>query len=154
MAMPDTTVPPVDLPSAKEYRQKLAQVEAEEASKEAHRAAEAEAAKQALLDRLGGPSGVSDEEAIKRAMRMIEGAVRNHLTEVQVYRFPSSLSSDGGRAINQREAGWETTLVGIPKEIYDLWARYFRDKGYGLKVEIVDYPGGMPGDIVMTLKWI
>ena len=24
---------------------------------------------------------------------------------------------------------------------------------YRLKVEIVDFPGGMPGDVGMTLKW-
>jgi hypothetical protein len=49
--------------------------------------------------------------------------------------------------------GWENTLTGVPKEIYQLWAKYFRPRGYKLKVEIIDFPGGMPGDIAMTLKW-
>ncbi|MGZ8359282.1 MAG: hypothetical protein ACXWUX_02075, partial [Allosphingosinicella sp.] len=64
-----------------------------------------------------------------------------------------ALTTDRGRAINQQEAGWENTLSGVPKEIYDLWDRHFRDKGYALRVEIVDFPDGMPGDVVMTLKW-
>jgi len=49
--------------------------------------------------------------------------------------------------------GWENTLTGVPKEIYVLWAKYFRPRGYKLRVEIVDYPGGLPGDVGMTLKW-
>jgi hypothetical protein len=141
------------LPTADAIMKKLALARAEEASAQIKEKAEAEAAKQALLDRLAWPSGVSDDEAIHRAMRVIENAVRNGMTEVQVFRFPSGILSDGGRAINQREPGWETTLVGIPKEIYQLWAKYFRDKGYRLRVEVVDYPGGKPGDIAMTLRW-
>ena len=84
---------------------------------------------------------------------MIETAVQNRLTQVQVYRFPNQLCTDRGRAINQQEAGWENTLTGIPKEIYQLWHRHFRDKGYGLRVEIIDFPSGMPGDVAMTLVW-
>src|SRR4030095_7740754 len=115
--------------------------------------AEAEAEKRALLDQLTKPSGLSDEEAIRRAVKIIERAVSNGLTEVQVHRFPNQLCTDHGRAINQQEAGWESTLTGVPKEIYELWAKYFRSRGYKLKVEIVDFPGGVPGDVAMTLKW-
>jgi len=141
------------LPSAGDYMKKLALTEAEEASKQARQHAEAEAEKQALLDRLRKPSGVSDEEAIQRAIKIIERAVANGRTEVQVHRFPNQLCTDKGRAINQQEPGWENTLTGVPKEIYQLWAKYFRARGYKLKVEIINFPGGMPGDVAMTLKW-
>jgi hypothetical protein len=141
------------LPSANDIMKKLALAEAEEASKQARQFADAEAEKQALLDRLKKPSGVSDEEAIQRAVKIIERAVSNGRTEVQVHRFPNQLCTDKGRAINQQEPGWENTLTGVPKEIYQLWAKYFRARGYKLKVEIIDFPGGMPGDVAMTLKW-
>jgi hypothetical protein len=141
------------LPSAGDYMKKLALAEAEEASKQARQHADAEAEKQALLDRLRKPSGVSDEEAIQRAIKIIERAVANGRTEVQVHRFPNQLCTDKGPAINQQEPGWENTLTGVPKEIYQLWAKYFRQRGYKLKVEIIDFPGGMPGDVAMTLKW-
>jgi hypothetical protein len=147
------TKPDVSLPSAKDFMQKLAATEAEEASKQARKIAEAEAEKQALLDQFTKPSGVSDEEAIQRAIKIIERAVSNGRTEVQVYRFPNQLCTDRGRAINQQEAGWEKTLTGVPKEIYQLYDKYFRSRGYKLRVEIIDFPGGMPGDIGMTLKW-
>jgi hypothetical protein len=141
------------LPTAKHFMQKLALAEAEEASKQARKLAEAEAEKQSLLDHFTKPSGVSDEEGIRRAIVIIERAVSNGKTEVQVCRFPNRLCTDKGRAINQQEPGWESTLTGLPKEIHQLWAKYFRSRGYKLKVEVVDFPGGMPGDIGMTLKW-
>jgi uncharacterized protein (DUF1778 family) len=148
-----STKPDVKLPSAEDFMQKMALAEAEEASKEARLRAEAEAEKKALLDQLSKPSGVSDEEAIARAIKIIERAVSNHLTEVEVHRFPNNLCTDRGRAINQQEPGWEKTLTGKPKEIYDLWEKYFRPRGYKLRVQIVDFPGGMPGDVAMTLRW-
>jgi len=145
--------PDEKLPSAKDFMQKIALAEAEEAAKEARLRAEAEAEKKALLDQFTKPSGLSDEEAIERAIKIIERAVSNHLTEVQVHRFPNNLCTDRGRAINQLEPGWEKTLTGVPKEIYDLWDKYFRPRGYKLRVQIVDFPGGMPGDVGMTLSW-
>ena len=141
------------LPSAKDVMKKIALAEAEEASKEARLRAEAEAEKKALLDQLNKPSGLSDEEAIARAIKIIERAMNNRLTEVQVHRFPNQLCTDKGRAINQQEPGWEKTLTGVPKEIYQLWDKYFRPRGYKLRVQIVDFPGGMPGDVGMTLSW-
>ena len=68
-------------------------------------------------DRLSQPSGLTEEEKVQLASTVIQRAVRNGLSEVQVYRFPNSLCNDKGRAINQMEKGWEKTLSGIPKEI-------------------------------------
>jgi hypothetical protein len=141
------------LPSAKAFAEKVALAEAEQAARLLKQQQDAEAEKRSLLDNFKRPSGVSDEEGIRRAVAIIQRAVSNGLTEVQVYRFPNDMCTDRGRAINQGEAGWETTLTGVPKEIYQLWNKYFRDKGYKLKVEIVDFPNGVPGDVGMTLKW-
>ncbi len=141
------------LPSAKDFMQKLALAEAEEASKQARKLAEAEAEKKALFEQLMRPSGVSDEERIKRAVKIVERAVSNGKTEVELGRFPNKVCTDHGRAINQQEPGWENTLTGLPKELYECWYKYFRPRGYKLRVQIVDFPGGMPGDIGMTLSW-
>ena len=141
------------LPSAKEVRQQIALAEAEEAEKQARAHAEAEAEKKALIDQLTKPSGISEEEAIRRGIAIIERAMKNRLTEIEVFRFPNQLCTDKGRAINNQEPGWEKTLTGAPKEIYQLWEKYFRPRGYKLKVQIVDFPNGMPGDIGMTLSW-
>jgi hypothetical protein len=75
------------------------------------------------------------------------------LTEVQVYRFPNSLCTDKGRAINQQEPGWENTLTGIPNEIFQLWADYLKPRGYRISYQIIDFSGGVPGDIAITIAW-
>src|SRR6478672_2614778 len=95
------------LPSAKEVRQKIALAEAEEAEKQARMRAEAQAEKNDLIDQLSKPSGISDEEAIGRGIKIIERAVHNRMTEVEVFRFPNQLCTDKGRAIIQQEPGWE-----------------------------------------------
>lgn len=141
------------LPAAKDFMKKIALAEAEKASEAAQRRSAEESDRNALIDQLSKPSGVSDEEGIRRAVSIIERAVGNGLTEIQIYRFPNRLCTDRGRAINQQEPGWEATLTGVPKEIYNLWYRHFRDRGYRLRVQIIDFPGGMPGDVGMTLSW-
>ena len=141
------------LPTAEQAMQKLAVAEGEKASEAMRLRTLADAEKKALIDRLSKPSGLSDEEVMQRAARIIERAIGNGLSSVQVYRFPNSLCTDGGRAINQQEAGWDKTLTGIPKEIYDFWTRQLKPRGYKLRVEIIDFPGGIPGDVGMTLVW-
>jgi hypothetical protein len=141
------------VPNAKALMEKIALAEAEKSSKEMRTRANEEAEKKALIERLTKPSGLSDEQVMKKAAAIIERAAKNGLTEVQVYRFPNTLCTDRGRAINQQEPGWERTLTGIPKEIYEFWGRRLRPLGYKLRVQIVDFSGGVPGDVGMSLKW-
>src|SRR5215813_1486582 len=141
------------LPTANEILKQAALKEAEKAGEAARRAAAAEEEKRQLIERLSKPSGKSEEEKVKLAATVIQRAVRNGLTEVQVYRFPNTLCTDRGRAINQREKGWEKTLTGIPLEIYRLWSDYLQPRGYRILYQIIDFPGGMPGDISIVLSW-
>jgi hypothetical protein len=152
MAMSDEKLSKV-LPSAKEMMEKLALAEAEKAEAASRRQAEAEAEKKLLLEKITKPSGVSDEEAMQRVAVIVQRAVSNGQTEVQVYRFPNQLCTDHGRAINQQEPGWEKTLTGLPKEMYEFWGRRLRPLGYKLRFQIVDWPDGLPGDVGITLKW-
>ena len=148
-----TTIADDLLPTAKEIQKQAALKEAEKADQDARRLVAAEAEKRALIERLSKPSGLTEEEKIQLASTVIQRAVRNGLTEVQVYRFPNSLCTDKGRAINQLERGWETTLTGIAKEIYQLWFDYLKPRGYRIRYQIVDFPGGMPGDVNIVLVW-
>jgi len=147
------TDPLSDLPSAKEMMQQIALKEAEKASAAAHERSAAEAEKQALLERFSKASGVSDADRLARAAAIIKRAASNGRTEVEVIRFPNQLCTDRGRAINQMEPGWEDTLTGLPKELLEFWRKHLRDRGYKMRVQIVDFPGGMPGDVGMTLSW-
>lgn len=141
------------IPTAKQIQKEAALKEAEKAEQYARLAAAAEAEKRALIERLNRPSGKSEEEKIQLASTVIQRAVRNGMTEVQVYRFPNSLCTDKGRAIIQQEKGWENTLTGIPKEIFQLWTDYLKPRGYRISYQVIEYPGGVPGDIAITIAW-
>jgi hypothetical protein len=142
------------LPTAKQAMEMIAQAEAEKATEALRQNQKSDAEKKALIDRLSKPSGISEQEAVKRATEIIQRAIKNGLTEVQVFRFPNALCTDRGRAINNgMEPGWENTLTGLPKEMYGFWHRHLRPLGYKIRVQVVDYSGGVPGDIAFTLKW-
>ena len=141
------------LPTAKEIMQQIALKEAEKASAAMREVSAAEAEKNALLEKFAKPSGVSDEERMARAAAIIKRAANNGLTEVEIGRFPNQICTDRGRAINQREPGWEKTLTGIPKEIFQLWTDYLKPRGYRIRYQIIDFPGGVPGDIGITISW-
>jgi hypothetical protein len=106
-----------------------------------------------LIDTLGKPSGLSEDEKVKLASTVIQRAARNGLTELQVYRFPNSLCIDQGRAIAQHEDGWEKTLTGIAQEIYQLWVDYLQPLGYRIRYQIIYSPSGDPGDISIIVSW-
>ena len=141
------------LPSALDCKTKSAEMEAQKAADYMRARAAAEAEKKALLEKLEKPSGVSDEERMLRAANIIKRAVGNGLSEVEVGRFPNTLCTDRGRAINQQEPGWEETLTGLPKELYQFWRQHLQSRGYRVKYQIADWPNGMPGDISITLSW-
>ena len=139
--------------SAKELRAKIAQAEGDKASAAAKAHATAEAEKQAFIERISKPSGLTDEQILEKASHIVNRAVENGLTSVQVFRFPNHLCSDNGRAIDQNEDGWEQTLTGIPKELHDFWQRQLKSRGYRIKYHIIDFPGGMRGDVGVVLSW-
>ncbi len=141
------------LPSAKEAMKTIAMIEAEKASEHMKHAKDAGAEKRQLIERLQKPTGLSREERIQLAARIIKRAVDRGLTEVEVYRFPNELCTDRGRAINQAEPGWENTLTGVPREVFDLWREHLKPRGYKIRYQIVEYPGGIPGDVGVTLSW-
>ena len=78
------------LPSAKEAMERLALAEAKKASEALRQKEKADAQKKALLDQLSKPSGISEEEAFKRAATIIERAVKQRADR------------GGGFAVSQR----------------------------------------------------
>lgn len=74
----------------------------------------------------------------------------NHL---QVFTFPSELCTDGGRAINNGDPHWPATLVGFAQRAYEFYKAELQPNGYRLRAEILNFPGGKPGDVAVTLLW-
>jgi len=92
-------------------------------------------------------------EAIERINKAIRIAAENGHHHLQVLTFPSSYCSDGGRRINIGDPEWPATLNGFAKKAYEFYDKELRPLGYKLTTEIVSWPGGMPGDIAMYLRW-
>jgi hypothetical protein len=78
------------LPSATDVMKQVAEIEAKKAADYLRKQKAEQAEKKALLDQLSKPSGLSEEEKKKRAAAVINRAVKNGLTEVQVLRRSSA----------------------------------------------------------------
>ena len=94
--------------------------------------------------------GDSERAMIKR---LVMNAVADGKLEAMVYTFPSDFCSDGGRAINNFDPDWPNTLQGKAKEIYDLFTKVAEPHGYNLRAMVINFPGGIPGDIGFFLNW-
>jgi hypothetical protein len=84
--------------------------------------------------------------------RIIAAAARGAF-EAMVLRFPSRLCADDGRAICNAEPHWPETLPGKAREAFMLWERVGKPNGFAMRALIIDYPGGMPGDVGLFLNW-
>jgi hypothetical protein len=92
-----------------------------------------------------------DERAL--IQKLVMNAVANGKFEALVYSFPSDLCTDSGRAINNRLAHWPETLQGKAKELYERYMAVAKPQGFRLKATIINFPGGMPGDVGFFLNW-
>jgi hypothetical protein len=85
--------------------------------------------------------------------RVVKAAAERGEREVLALRFSSTYCSDGGRAINSFEPDWPKTLTGFAKRAHEFWQKELEPKGYKVRAQIMDFPGGMPGDVGIFLKW-
>jgi hypothetical protein len=153
MASDNRGTPPPAGFSASDIRRRMAQREAEKAAAEIARMRAEEDKKKALLEEFHKPPARTPEQLHALVMQLVSQAAERGEHEVQVYRFPSTLCADSGRAINNFEANWEATLDGRPKLAFDAWRDHLQPLGFGLQARVLDYPGGMPGDIGLFLTW-
>ena len=137
----------------RKYMDKLALAKANE---EVEAMDHARHAKDELAKTLAQPIQLTPEklEEIAGTLRIkVTAAAERGETEIMVMRFPNTLCSDSGRAINNALEGWPESLTGRPRQAYELWRDKLKPAGYGLKAMIVDWPNGMPGDVGMFLTW-
>jgi CBS domain-containing protein len=116
-------------------------VEIEAAAEQRRRATEA------LIDR-----HISDREWRTLLQQARQTAERGQ-KEFLLLRFPAALCSDGGRAVNAPTADWPATLRGEAAELYLRWERDLKPRGFPLQARVLDFPGGMPGDIGLFISW-
>ena len=113
---------------------------------------EAQAAKKALLKQLEKPVQITEQQ-VANALSRFRNAAAAGQSELVVFSFPSQLCTDRGRMINNALEGWQETLVGTPRSIYEAWQRYLKDEGYRFGARVLDYVDGMPGEIGLVISW-
>jgi len=94
-----------------------------------------------------------NEDELVVVRRLVMNAVKDGKMEAMVYSFPSELCTDSGRAINNGAPNWPETLQGKAKELYDRYQERAKPQGYRLKAMVINFPGGVPGDIGFFLNW-
>jgi hypothetical protein len=90
------------------------------------------------------------DELVGQARKAAERGEEQYL----LLRFPSELCTDDSRAINNPpDPTWPQTLRGEAAEIYERWHATLRPFGFNLSAQVLDFPGGKPGDVGLFLRW-
>ncbi len=139
--------------SATDLRRRMAEREAAKAAEEMGHLKEQEEKQKAVMEEFRKPPERTPEQLMQLVNQLVDRAAERGQGEVQIYRFPNSLCTDRGRRINNSEPEWEKTLEGRPKLAYEFWHEHLRPLGFHLKAQVLEYPGGMPGDIGFILTW-
>jgi hypothetical protein len=111
------------------------------------------------------------DEIIHHGLDRIRHAFERGETELMFSSFPSSFCTDGGRSIinageppinkpSKEELAhradnpeWLGTLpVGV-RQVFDYWKTNLKPGGFSFSARIVNYPGGMPGDVGLFFAW-
>ena len=93
------------------------------------------------------------DESWRSLMHQARAAAERGEKEFMLLRFPSQLCSDGARAINVTETDWPATLRGDAAELFLRWERDLKPRGFHLTARVLDFPGGVPGDVGLFLVW-
>jgi hypothetical protein len=95
---------------------------------------------------------ITDEDR-ERALTRIRRAFEAGERELMLVKFPSLLCEDGGRRINNQLDGWQDTLPGVFHKVYEWWEKDLAPGGFTFSARIIDFPGGMPGDVGIFIGW-
>ncbi|UPY35673.1 hypothetical protein [Sediminicoccus sp. KRV36] len=89
------------------------------------------------------------ERAVARIRRAFEAGEK----ELMLMQFPSEICEDLGRRINNRLEGWQDTLPGVIKHVHKWWETELAPGGFTFGARVIDYPGGMPGNVGIFIGW-
>lgn len=111
------------------------------------------------------------DEIVQSGLSRIKRAFERGETELMFSSFPSSFCTDGGRAITNagappinkpskgdatarvEEPEWLSTVPAGVRLVYEYWKTNLKPGGFGFSARIINYPGGMPGDVGLFFTW-
>lgn len=92
-------------------------------------------------------------DALDRIALLVQRTIDMGDKQALVLRFPSEWLSDQGRAITNHDKNWYENLDGFAKRAYDFFRKELEPRGFQIRAAILDWPGGMPGDVGFFLQW-
>jgi hypothetical protein len=128
-------------------------IDAEMKKMDEERAKTAKQAKQQAELREAFMSREIHPEVMDRIDKVVRAAAGNGLKQIDVLSFPASYCNDRGRRINNQLPDWPESLEGFARRAYEFYMKELRPLGYKLHAEVVSFPGGIPGEISLFLKW-
>jgi uncharacterized membrane protein len=138
-------------PPAAELQAMIAQEEQEETEAAHHKRAAAEERRRREIERLR--QGDLRPDDIRAVIQRCTDAARAGQASVLAYRFPSEVCLDGGRAINNGDPNWPASLTGQPRALYEYYQNVLQPAGYHIRAAILNFPGDIPGDVGLFLRW-
>lgn len=111
------------------------------------------------------------DDRVQAVLRRIKIAFERGETELLLTSFPSSFCTDHGRAVNNAGSGsihktkggsepgagsepeWLATLPAGARPVYEYWKKNLQPGGFGFSARIINFPGGMPGDVGLFFSW-
>jgi hypothetical protein len=100
----------------------------------------------------GGPFSELYASRLRGAVVIIVSEAGRSCPRPNRFADVGNLARSLAAAVNT-ESDWPQTLEDRPKAGYEFWREHLRPLGFGLKAEVLEYPGGMPGDIGFFLTW-
>ena len=98
--------------------------------------------------------GRSDRVTLQaRVNAAVKRAALQGERQLMALKFPATYCNDQGRRINNMDPDWPDSLEGFAKKAYVFYMKELRPLGYKLHAEVIDFPGGVPGEIAMVLRW-
>ena len=88
-----------------------------------------------------------------RVNNAVRRAAEQGHRQVLIVTFPASYCNDQGRSINNLASDWPASLEGFAKRAYDYYVAELKPLGFKVTAQILDYPGGMPGNVGLYLGW-
>jgi hypothetical protein len=109
------------------------------------------------------------EAIIQSGLDRIKRAFDREENELMFASFPSDFCTDGGRAIMNAgappinkptpgttaldEPEWVATMPAGVRQVYDYWKANLQPGGFKFTVQVIDYPGGKPGNVGLFFSW-
>ena len=137
--------------SAKDLRQRISDKLIAEAKAKADKARALDEEKNKAYQEFMERRFTEDDRV--RIRSRIEKAADQGLFELEFLRFPAEYLEDHGRRINNGDRDWHEHLCGYAKECYDAFQDLGQPQGYRLVARVLNYPGGMIGDLALVVNW-